>query len=80
MCVYLSLYIYIYIYPHICVCYIYIYIYINKSSKAATQEGKATAEGDLTATIKDLADIFHMRNLLGWLRLGWLNIAYITLT
>jgi hypothetical protein len=28
----------------------------EKSAKAATQEGKATAEGDLTATIKDLAD------------------------
>ena len=28
--------------------------------------------------VQDLGGTFHMRSLLGWLRLGWLEIAQIT--
>ena len=39
-----------YVYMYVCV-YIYIYIYIIKSAKASSEEGKATAEGDLETAL-----------------------------
>ena len=62
-----------YIYTHICI-YVYavyhIYIYIYNMFICQWYVPKEGAVG---------RSILHMRNLLGWLRLGWLKMAYITL-
>ena len=67
---------YIYIYTHT---YIYIYIYIRTcfcpgtSMKAFHVRGVCGGRGEGVRQREDV--VFHMRSLLGWLRLGWLKIA-----
>ena len=70
---YISLSIYIYMYMYVCI-YIYIYIYSFRyfSCGLGPQRGGAAAA---RGAQRGAAGETCRRNLLGWLRLGWLETS-----
>ena len=72
-----------YIYIYICM-YVCIYIYIHNETKPCFQKsGKTEDLAPLSCRqgkVHARQCISHERNLLGWLRLGWLKLVRITLT
>ena len=74
------MYIYIYTYIHIA-CYHYIHVLIVVSRITIYVYSNLPGHGPIFPDLnfgKQAA--FHMRNLLGWLRLGWLKTVLITLS
>ena len=82
MCVYIYVYIYIYIYVYIyiyiyvyIVVYIYIYTYIIQDRAPSTpSDACASCSSQLVLKRRPYYYSICMRNLRGWLRLGWLTI------
>ena len=95
MYTYIHTYVYIYIYIYIererevdIHVYIYIYIYtiaapvaraVIEAAGALPFRGLPPDSGQFTAPRAACGATSHTRNLLGWLRLGWLKIVSITL-
>ena len=55
-----------------------IFITTTTTTTTTTNDNITNYDNDNNDTLTRDTPIFHMRNLLGWLRLGWLKVPQIT--